>query len=89
MSTSEGVSEERRVKLFAIWEEIGVSVIRQDLATGGYIYVGGPPEVRKLAREWVRIKENETFTAKPEIWGFSVNLKAAWTRFYIWLKRRR
>ena len=56
---------------------------------GGFVYIGGPPEVRELAREWVRIKENEIFAAKPEIWGFSVNLKAAWARFYIWLKRRR
>ena len=87
--SEDGISEERRAKLFAQWEEIGLSVIRQDLATGGYVYIGGPPEVRKLAREWVKIKENEIVTAKPTFCGFGVNLVAAWERFCIWRKRRR
>jgi hypothetical protein len=33
-------------------------MIRTDLeATGGLRFVGGPPSVRKLAWEWVRMKE--------------------------------
>jgi hypothetical protein len=55
----EEISEERRVRLFAQWEEHGVDFIKHDLLNGGCAIVGGPPSNRKLAREWVRIKEAE------------------------------
>jgi predicted nucleotide-binding protein len=43
---------------FERWEQLGVDVIRTDLeATGGLRMVGGSPAVRKLAWEWVRMKE--------------------------------
>jgi hypothetical protein len=51
------ISEEGRKARFAQWEKLGLDTIKQDLATGGYRLVGGPPQVRALAREWVRMKE--------------------------------
>jgi hypothetical protein len=54
------ISEAGRKARFARWEELGLDVIRTDLeATGGLRMVGGPPAVRKLAWEWVRMKEAE------------------------------
>jgi len=52
------ISEAGRKARFEQWEQLGVDVIRTDLeATGGHRFIGGPPTVRKLAREWVRMKE--------------------------------
>ena len=53
------ISKEGREARFAQWEKLGLDAIKQDLATGGYRLVGGPPQVRALAREWVRLKETE------------------------------
>ncbi len=39
------------------WEKLGVDLVKQDLANGGLRYVGGPPEVREQAIEWIRRKE--------------------------------
>ena len=48
---------------FESWEQLGVDAIRTDLEmTGGLRFVGGPPSVRNLAWEWVRMKERQ----KPE-----------------------
>jgi hypothetical protein len=55
--TDNEISEEGRKARFAQWEQLGVEAVKQDLATGGFRFVGGPPQVRELAREWVRIKE--------------------------------
>jgi hypothetical protein len=58
MSDEDEISEAGRKERFARWEQLGVDVIRTDLeATGGLRFVGGPPSVRKLAWEWVRMKE--------------------------------
>jgi hypothetical protein len=56
---SDEISEERRDNLFRQWEEWGLDVIKGDLATGGHRYIGGPPATRKLAAQWVRLKEDE------------------------------
>jgi hypothetical protein len=53
------VSEERKHALFKQWEEIGVEIIKLDLGNGGHRYVGGPPATRKLAMQWVRMKDAE------------------------------
>jgi hypothetical protein len=53
------ISEERRVRLFAYFEEQGVDFIKQDLMNGGFRIVGGPPATRRLAHAWVRMKEAE------------------------------
>lgn len=54
------ISEAGRKARFERWEQLGLDVIRTDLeATGGLRMVGGPPAVRKLAWEWVRMKEAE------------------------------
>jgi hypothetical protein len=58
MSDENEISEAGRKEGFERWERLGVDVIRTDLeATGGRRFVGGPPNVRKLAWEWVRMKE--------------------------------
>lgn len=54
------ISEAGRTARFEQWEKLGVDVIRADLeTTGGHRFVGGPPAVRRLAWEWVRIKQAE------------------------------
>lgn len=53
----EEISEEGRKARFVQWEKLGLDAIKQDLATGGYRLVGGAPQVRALARGWVRMKE--------------------------------
>jgi hypothetical protein len=58
--TNDEISEEGRKARFDRWERLGVDVIRTDLeATGGLRMVGGAPAVRRLAWEWVRMKEGE------------------------------
>ena len=61
----EEISEERRSALFRQWEELGLSIVRQDLANGGHRYVGGPPSTRRLAMQWVKMKEREA--EKPNV----------------------
>jgi hypothetical protein len=41
------------------WEKLGVDVVKHDLMNGGKRLVGGPPENREAAMEWVRRKENK------------------------------
>ena len=53
------ITEARRTALFSQWEDYGLDIIKQDLGNGGFRFVGGPPSTRKLAREWVRLKEAE------------------------------
>ena len=61
------ISVERRTALFTQWEEYGLDIIKQDLANGGFRFVGGPPATRKLALEWVRMKEAERAAVSPTI----------------------
>lgn len=56
---NEEISEEGRRARFEQWETLGLDAIKQDLASGGYRLIGGPPQVRELAREWVMMKEKE------------------------------
>jgi hypothetical protein len=83
------ISEEGRRARFARWEAIGVDRIKADLLDGGHRLVGGTPAVRKLAWEWVRMKEaeqheeaerRELVTLKPTLWGNSIDLKELWRR---------
>lgn len=53
------ISDEGRRHRFEQWERLGVDRVRADLLNGGYRLIGGPPQVKELAWEWVRIKENE------------------------------
>jgi len=57
------ISAERREALFSQWEDYGLDIIKQDLGNGGFRFVGGPPATRKLALEWVRMKESEKAAA--------------------------
>ena len=56
---SDPISTERRDALFSQWEDLGLETVKQDLANGGFKFIGGPPATRQLAREWVRRKEAE------------------------------
>jgi hypothetical protein len=73
----EVISEEGRRARFAQWEKLGVEAVKQDLATGGYRLVGGPPQVRALAQEWVRIKEAEAAAGAPSFEGDPLELLKA------------
>ena len=41
------------------WEKLGVDVVKHDLMNGGSRFVGGPPENREAAMQWVRRMENK------------------------------
>jgi TIR domain len=53
------ISEAGRQERFARWEQVGLDRVKHDLLHGGTQVVGGPPAVRELAWEWVRLKEAE------------------------------
>ena len=51
------------------WEKLGLDRVKSDLTvTGGMREVGGVPEVRDMAWEWVRMKENKP-PVKPAVAG--------------------
>jgi hypothetical protein len=90
--TMDQISEQGRGERFARWEQIGLDRVKADLLKGGHELVGGPPEVRDLAWEWVRMKEREAarnaeqlVTLNPSIYGIGINLRALWRR--LWNKR--
>ena len=53
------INEEGRQARFARWEQMGLDRVKADLLSGGHREIGGPPAVRELAWEWVRMKEQE------------------------------
>jgi hypothetical protein len=55
--TTEGEELLSKLNRFERWDQIGVDLVKQDLANGGRQFVGGPPKVQKQAIEWVRTKE--------------------------------
>jgi len=57
------ISEAGRKARFAQWDKLGLDEIEQDLATGGHRLIGGPPQVRALAREFVRLRKAEAAEA--------------------------
>jgi hypothetical protein len=57
--TTEGEELLSILNRFERWEQIGVDLVKQDLAAGGRQFVGGPPTVRQQAIEWVRMKEGQ------------------------------
>ncbi len=83
------ISEQGRQARFARWEQIGVDRIKADLLSGGRALVGGPPAVRRLAWEWVRMKEQEAkrqadeiVTLRPAVYGVGVDLRALWRKLW-------
>ena len=52
------MDDEQKKRRYAKWEEIGEDAIRADMDTGGYRLVGGSPEVRRLARQWLNEKRD-------------------------------
>ena len=63
----------------ANFEKWGEEVIRQDLASGGFRYVGGSPRVREAARLWLKEKEaaQEKQDASDRRW-LKVSAVGAW-----------
>jgi predicted nucleotide-binding protein len=56
--TSEGEKLVQRLNRYEHWEKLGLDRVKADLVqTGGIRDVGGPPEVREQAWEWVHMKE--------------------------------
>src|SRR3954465_3805775 len=82
MADSE-ISEEGRRARFEQWEKIGLDRVKAGLLNGGYQLIGGPPSVRNLAWEWVRMKESPPTTAgkrdKPLIRKLLLMLQEAGT----------
>jgi len=86
------ISQEGRIARFTKWEKQGLDRIKADLLAGGHRLVGGPPAVRDLAWEWVRMREAEQapvpsaqqtvelFSLKPNFHGVGIDLKEAWRR---------
>ncbi len=60
------IDEAGRQRRFEQWEKLGLDQVKHDLLYGGFRIVGGPPEVRELAWEWVRMKEAEQAQAAQE-----------------------
>lgn len=82
------ISEQGR-QTSARWEQIGVDRIKADLLSGGHALVGGPPAVRDLAWQWVRMKEREAkqkaekiVTLKPTVYGVGIDLRALWRKIW-------
>ncbi len=48
-----------RLTRYEQWEKLGLDRVKSDLSTGGNRDVGGGPEVKDMAWEWVRMKENK------------------------------
>jgi hypothetical protein len=85
------ISEEGKRSRFARWEAIGIERIKDDLLTGGHQPVGGPPAVRELAWQWVRMKEAkpiEVVQLKPAFYGVSIDLKEVGRRLRSFVNRR-
>jgi hypothetical protein len=58
------LNESARKARFERFEQLGFDRVKSDLTqTGGIRDVGGPMEVRELAWEWVKMKENEARAA--------------------------
>jgi hypothetical protein len=89
MAGEDEISEQGRKVRFERWERLGLDWVKHDLLQGGHQVIGGPPAVRELAREWVRIKEAEQAAAAaqekpaemvPSIHGIGIDLKEAGRR---------
>jgi hypothetical protein len=86
---SDQISEQGLQERFARWEQVGVDRIKADLLSGGHALVGGPPSVRELAWEWVRMKDQEAtrkaekiVMLKPTVYGVGVDLRALWRKIW-------
>lgn len=88
----------RRIRRYEIFESLGLDVVKHDLLNGGHRHVGGPPEVREMAWEWVRMKEleqdklskkkDDLLILKPTLWGMGVNINEIGRRLFQLWKRR-
>ena len=53
------MDEAKRKRRIERFEQLGEETVRADMATGGHRYIGGPPEVRQLALDWLAEKERQ------------------------------
>jgi hypothetical protein len=78
------ITQAGRISRFEQWEKVGVQAIREDLHQGGTRYVGGPPAVQDLAREWVREKEAQTPAAPSSAHSFAPATRGEDRRMPVW-----
>jgi len=64
-TSPDAISAEGRRARFERWEKLGLDRVKADLVNGGHQIIGGPPAVRELAWDWVRIKEAEAVSLAP------------------------
>jgi hypothetical protein len=89
------ISEAGRAARFATWDEIGLEAIKADLLEGGYKLVGGTDAVRRLAREWVKLREaeqkrsDEAIMFKPNFHGIGIDFNAAGRKLRSFFRRKR
>jgi hypothetical protein len=57
--SSDGQKLLTRLARYEQWDKLGLDRVKSDLATGGNRDVGGGAEVKDMAWEWVRMKENK------------------------------
>ena len=75
------MDDEKKRKRYERWEEIGEDAIRADMESGGYRLVGGSPELRRLAQQWLNEKQ-QARAAQEETKQVSQERRE--TRRYFW-----
>lgn len=81
------VSQElRRKHHVERFEKCGPDIIRADLDRGGHQFLGGSPEVRELALEWLAEKEGRSpeATETPSQSPWLLNLPKLWRSIRKW-----
>ncbi len=88
------MDEAKRQRRIERFEQLGEETVRADMNAGGCRVVGGSPEVRQLARDWLAEKECERQKADADPWilepkfgGFGIKLKKLWPAMRRWKKR--
>lgn len=61
------MDDEQKKRRYAKWAEIGEDAIRADMDTGGHRLVGGSPEVRRLAQQWLNERHQSRETRQDEL----------------------
>ena len=84
------MDEEKKNSRHTRWEELGEDAIRADMENGGHGLVGGSPEVRQEARNWLKEK-NEARETKTEktgttrfALGSAIGLLAIFVSIVLW-----
>ena len=95
------MDEEGKRRRYARWEEIGEDAIRADMESGGHRLVGGSPDVRRLALQWLdekqlarearqegRRAQDQRVESRRYIWGTVLAIFAIIVAVVLWLLGR-